>query len=59
MMVGWMGRCAACRAVVDDIKFVFRSSALAQLTEKAMRARWLDLQLLLDDICQDGLTCVV
>eukprot|EP00802_Teleaulax_amphioxeia_P004726 Tamp_04730.p1 GENE.Tamp_04730~~Tamp_04730.p1 ORF type:complete len:581 (-),score=106.49 Tamp_04730:25-1767(-) len=47
-------RCAACRAVADDMAFVLATSKLADLRARVLRARWLDVQLLLDDLCQDA-----
>jgi hypothetical protein len=35
--------------------FVLATSKLADLRARVLRARWLDVQLLLDDLCQDGL----
>lgn len=47
-------KCAACMMVVDDLQFVVRTSKLALLPLKTLRARSMDLELLLDDVCQQG-----
>jgi hypothetical protein len=41
--------------VVGDIAFVLATSKLADLRGRALRKRSLDVELLLDDVCQDGL----